>query len=127
MRVKHFRGLKVWQRSMALARGVYQLTALFPKSEIFGIVQQMRRAAVSVPSNIAEGHGRHTDRSFALFLRQARGSLNELETQLELSVQLGFAQTSQCSATLQEIDELARMLSALQATLVRPSPSRAQL
>jgi len=121
MKFTHFRDLQVWQRSMTLARNIYGLTAPFPSSETFGLVQQMRRAAVSVPSNIAEGHGRPTSKSFALFLSQARGSLNELETQLELSIQLGFAKTAQCSAVLQEIDELARMLHALQATLRRPS------
>jgi four helix bundle protein len=121
MKFTHFRDLQVWQRSMTLARSIYSITAPFPPSEAFGLVQQMRRAAVSVPSNIAEGHGRPTSKSFALFLSQARGSLNELETQLELSIQLGFAKTAQCSAVLQEIDELARMLHALQATLRRPS------
>jgi four helix bundle protein len=121
MKVKHFRDLQVWQRSMALARSVYSLTVSFPKSETFGLTQQMRRAAVSVPSNIAEGRGRLTDKSFALFLSQARGSLNELETQLELSMQLGFAKGTQCSATLREIDEIARMLNALQRTLQHPA------
>jgi four helix bundle protein len=77
---------------------------------MYGLAQQMRRAAVSVPSNIAEGHGRLTDKSFALFISQARGSLNELETQLELATQLGLAQISQSAAALQDIDELARML-----------------
>lgn len=84
MKERHFRDLKVWQRSMALACGVYGITAHFPQAEKFGLTQQMRRAAVSVPSNIAEGRGRRTNKSFALFLSQARGSLNELETQLEL-------------------------------------------
>jgi four helix bundle protein len=117
MKERHFRDLQVWQRSMALACSVYGITAHFPQAEKFGPTQQMRRAAVSVPSNIAEGRGRRTDKSFALFLSQARGSLNELETQLELSMQLGFAEAGQCSATLQEIDEIARMLNALQGTL----------
>ena len=120
MKVKHFRDLQVWQRSMGLARNIYSLTAGFPRSEKFGLTDQMRRAAVSVPSNIAEGHGRLSDKSFAVFLSQARGSLNELETQLELSTQLGFAQPAQCCAALQEIEELARMLNAFLPTLRRP-------
>ena len=120
MKVKHFRDLQVWQRSMGLARNIYSLTAGFPRSERFGLTDQMRRAAVSVPSNIAEGHGRLSDKSFAVFLSQARGSLNELETQLELSTQLGFAQPAQCFAALQEIEELARMLNAFLPTLRRP-------
>ena len=77
---------------MSLAREVYSLTAAFPRSETFGITNQMRRAAVLVASNRAEGHGRLTDKSFAFFLSQARGSLNELATQLDLAVQLGFAE-----------------------------------
>lgn len=121
MKANHFRDLQVWQRSMSLARIVYKLTALLPKSETYGLIDQMRRAAVSVPSNIAEGHGRLTDKSFALFLSQGLGSLNELETQLELSVQLDFIQKSECSNIKQEIDELARMLRALLATVQRSS------
>jgi len=102
MKVKHFRDLQIWQRSMGLARSIYNLTAGFPRSERFGLTDQMRRAAVSVPSNIAEGHGRLSDKSFAVFLSQARGSLNELHTQLELSIHLGFAQPAQCSAALRK-------------------------
>jgi four helix bundle protein len=120
MKVKHFRDLQVWQRSMGLARSIYTLTGGFPRSERFGLPDQMRRAAVSVPSNIAEGHGRLSDKSFAVFLSQARGSLNELQTQLELSIQLGFSQPAQCSAALQEIEELARMLNAFLTALRRP-------
>jgi four helix bundle protein len=120
MKAKHFRDLQVWQRSMSLARSVYGLTAVLPQSEVFGLTQQMRRAAVSVPSKIAEGHGRLSDKSFALFLSQARGSLNELETQLELSIQMGFIQTAECSTTLQEIGELARMLNSLLTTVRQP-------
>ena len=83
---------------MGLARSIYTLTGGFPRSERFGLTDQTRRAAVSVPSNIAEGHGRLSDKSFAVFLSQARGSLNELQTQLELSIQLEFSQPVQCSA-----------------------------
>jgi four helix bundle protein len=82
MKTRCFRDLQVWQRSMDLARNVYALTNSFPGSETFGLTSQFRRAAVSVPSNIAEGRGRLTDKSFAVFLAQARGSLYELETQI---------------------------------------------
>ena len=85
MRVKHFRDLQVWQKAMALAREIYQVTRAFPKEEIFGLTSQMRRAAVSIPSNIAEGQGQLTDKGFLLFLSRAVGSLNELETQAELA------------------------------------------
>jgi four helix bundle protein len=121
MKTKHFRDLQVWQHSMSLARSVYGLTQGYPQSEVFGLAQQMRRAAVSIPSNIAEGHGRLSDKSFALFLSQARGSLNELETQLELSIQLGFIEAAQCVSAIQKIDELARMLNALLTAVRRPS------
>ena len=112
---------------MDLARSVYGLTAVFPPSEIFGLTQQMRRAAVSVPSNIAEGHGRLTDKSFALFLSQARGSLNELETQLELSIQMGFIQAAQCSRARRDIRELAMMLNSLLTVVRRPPNNGAVL
>lgn len=102
---------------MTLARDVYHFTACFPKSEAFGLTAQMRRSAVSVPSNIAEGHGRVTDRSFGVFLSQARGSLNELETQAELAAQLEFAGPDESKSLLREISEVARMLNALMATV----------
>ncbi|HEX3986149.1 MAG TPA: four helix bundle protein [Acidobacteriaceae bacterium] len=79
MDTRRFRDLQVWQRSMALARYVYAATESLPQSELFGLSSQIRRAAVSIPSNIAEGRGRTTDKSFAAFLSQARGSLYELQ------------------------------------------------
>ena len=104
---------------MELVGKVYRLSAVLPRSESFGLVNQMRRAGVSVPSNISEGHGRGSNRSFALFLRQARGSLNELETQVELCVQQGFAKAGQCSEILREVDEIGRMLTAFESALRR--------
>ena len=77
--------LRVWQQGMELARNVYHATARFPKSELYGLVNQMRRAAVSVPSNIAEGKGHRSNPEFTRFLYHARGSLLELETQVRLS------------------------------------------
>jgi four helix bundle protein len=113
MKPRHFRDFQVWQRSMALARDVYRLTAEFPKSQIYALASQMQRAAISIPSNIAEGHGRLGDRSLALFLSQARGSLNELQTQTELAEQLGFADATSCRRLLVEMEEIAKMLNAL--------------
>lgn len=113
---------------MTLAAAIYALTDRYPKREIFGLTAQMRRAAVSVPSNIAEGHGRLSDRNLALFLGHARGSLYELETQTELAIQLGFAEQEAAAAILEQIHEIARMLNGLLATLRRseaiavPSP-----
>jgi four helix bundle protein len=115
MKTRHFRDLQVWQKSMALAASIYRLTSQFPKSEVFGITAQMRRSAVSVPSNIAEGHGRLSDRNLALFLGHARGSLYELESQTELAIQLAFAQTAAGQEVLEQIHEVARMLNGLLA------------
>jgi four helix bundle protein len=85
-----FRKLLVWQKSMQLTVAIYQLTHDFPREEIYGLTSQIRRAAVSVPSNIAEGHGRLNGREFRQFLGIARGSNFELQTQLEIARALGF-------------------------------------
>ena len=102
---------------MSLARQIYAVTEAFPRSERFGLVSQIRRAAVSVPSNIAEGRGRMTDRTFALFLSQARGSLYELQTQVELAGQLGFASPDPCGRIVGEAAEISSMIHALLASL----------
>nr|WP_184254497.1 four helix bundle protein [Granulicella mallensis] len=116
-RTRHFRDLITWQKAMTLAKKVYTLTAVFPDSERYGLISQMRRAAVSVPSNIAEGHGRLTDRSFRLFLAQARGSLFELETQLELAIDLKFCVREVAAALLADCNEVARIINGLLKTL----------
>ncbi len=87
--VRSYRDLTVWQRSMTLAELVYAATSQFPKSELYGLVSQMRRAAISIPSNIAEGHSRISTGGYVQFLGIARGSLAELETQIELAKRLG--------------------------------------
>ena len=87
--VQSFRDLTVWQRSMQMAVAVYQLTQGFPREEIYGLTSQMRRAAVSIPSNIAEGHGRLGPNEYRQFLGVARGSNFELQTQLEIARALG--------------------------------------
>lgn len=98
---------------MVLARDVYRLTANFPKAESFGLSIQMRRAAVSVPSNIAEGHGRLTDKSFRLFLAQARGSLFELETQLQLAADLSYAAVDEAEHVREGCAEVAHLINGL--------------
>src|SRR5947209_5999745 len=85
-----FRDLIVWQKSKALARRIYSLTKNFPKEEVFGLTSQIRRAAVSIPANIAEGKGRGTQKDFCHFLVQARGSLFEVEALAELASDLGY-------------------------------------
>lgn len=120
METRQFRDLQVWQRAMALARKVYSLTDAFPTTEAFGLASQIRRAAVSVPSNIAEGRGRMGDKSFALFLSQARGSLYELQTQVELAGDLGLVEPRRAQEVLREADEIARMMHGLLASLRKP-------
>ncbi len=114
---KHYKELFVWQKGMALVKSIYQLTERFPTEERFGLIGQMRRAAISVPSNIAEGQARQGTREFLLFLSHASGSLAELETQLILSEQLGFCDRKRSSEVSAMIDELQRMVRALRRQL----------
>ena len=102
---------------MTLARLVYHVTSEFPKSEMFGLSIQMRRAAVSIPSNIAEGQARHSKREFTHFLRNTRGSLAELETQVLLARDLDYLKEEQANAGLKSADELSRILSGLISSL----------
>ncbi len=113
MKTRHFRDLQVWQKSMLLTKAIYISSDRFPKREIFGLTSQMRRAAFSVPSNIAEGHGRLSDRNLTVFLGHARGSLFELESQTELAIHLGFADVVAGRELLEQINEVARMLNGL--------------
>ena len=100
MNKSNYRDLVAWQNARALAREVYGATQDFPRSEMFGLTQQMRRAAMSIPSNIAEGHGRQSSKDILQFLRIARGSLFELETQILIATDLGFV-TPECASQLQ--------------------------
>ncbi|MBK7404805.1 MAG: four helix bundle protein [Phycisphaerales bacterium] len=109
--IKTFRDLRVWQCGMDLARAVYQSTAEMPDTERFGLVTQMRRAAVSIPSNIAEGYARQTRKEYIRYLRMTRGSLAELDTQDELATSLELMRPSEAVAAL--LREEDRMLQAL--------------
>jgi four helix bundle protein len=119
---KHYKDLLIWQRGMGLAKLIYRLTANFPSEERYGLTSQLRRAAVSVPSNIAEGQARRSTKEFLQFLSHAEGSLAELETQLLLSVELGFSEQTQVEPALKEIDELQKMTVALKRKLSSYSP-----
>jgi len=116
-KVKHYKELKIWQKGMDMAKSVYRLTAQFPAEERFGLIVQMRRAAVSVPSNIAEGQARSGTREFLQFLSHANGSLAEMETQVLLSVDLGYCREPDVESILREIGELQRMLAAIKRKL----------
>jgi len=102
---------------MSLAKHIYQITQAFPDTERFGLVSQMRRAAVSVPSNIAEGQARNTTGEFIQFLSHAVGSVSELDTQLTLSVELGFCSRTEVQEAHALILELRKMLTALRKKL----------
>ena len=118
-RCSNHKELVVWQKSLALAVDIHAATAGFPRSEQFGLVAQMRRAAVSVPSNIAEGSARRTTRDFAAFLHIARGSLSELETQMIVAQRVGYLGATASQALVVQSDEVGRMLTALIAALRR--------
>jgi carbamoyl-phosphate synthase large subunit len=114
---RHYKELLIWQKGIALAKAVYHLTEGFPAEERFGLTAQMRRAAVSVPSNIAEGQARHGTREFLAFLSHASGSLAELETQLLLSVNFGYCEEGDVAGAAETIAELQRMLAAIRRKL----------
>jgi len=111
--------LKVWQEAMSLAEQAYRLTSRFPKDEVYGMTSQIRRAAVSIAANIAEGHGRENSGSFVQYLRMAQGSLKELETHLMLADRVSLATKEQVSPLLQRCDELGRMVRSLIRSIQR--------
>jgi four helix bundle protein len=109
----NYKELNVWKRSIKLCATVYKLTANFPNEERLGLISQMRRASVSIPSNIAEGGGRRTDQEFLHFLGVAHGSICELESQLYISLELEFVNLDQIDSITAEITEIQKMLYAL--------------
>lgn len=112
-----YQELKVWQKSMDLVEEVYLLIKLLPKSEDYALCDQLRRAAVSVPSNIAEGQQRRSPKEFLSFLSIARGSLAELETQLIICVRLNYITNKQVEKTMDLCHEVGLMLIALMKTI----------
>ncbi len=111
--VRSYKDLKVWQTGCELVKSVYKVSSLFPQEERYGLSQQIRRAAVSVPSNIAEGYGRGSTAEYLRFLRIARGSLYEIETQLILSRNLDFCDDNQYQSISAQIVECSKMLQGL--------------
>ncbi len=118
-----YRDLRVWQLAMELVIAVYSQTRGFPKEEIYGLTSQMRRSAVSVPSNIAESKGRSTDRDRSLFFCHARGSLLELETQILIAQHLKYVAPSDAAKLMANSSQLGRMLNALIQSLKNPGNS----
>lgn len=115
--VKSYQDLDVWMKGMALVKGTYKATVRFPGDEKFGLVNQMRRAAVSIPSNIAEGHARSGAGEFKHFISITLGSVAELETQIILSVDLGYLDDATSDNLLQQLDVLGKMLQGLKKAL----------
>jgi four helix bundle protein len=112
-----FRELKIWQKAMLITKLTYQCSAAFPSDERFGLTSQIRRAAVSIPSNIAEGSGRGSTKDFSQFLSIATGSAYELETQLILAAEFGYLDDTRLQLVLDELAELQRMLYGFQKSL----------
>jgi four helix bundle protein len=115
--IRSFEDLGVWQMGMVLAEECYRPTAKFPRDEIYTLTAQMRRAAISVPSNIAEGHGRDSTPAFVQHLRIAQGSLKELQSQLILSKRLAMAVETELEPLLSKCDRIGKMLRSLIRTL----------
>lgn len=116
-KIKRYNDLLVWQHSMELAKKVYSVTSHFPKEELYGLTSQLRRAAVSVAANIAEGHARNTTGEFRQFLGIARGSLAELETLIILSDGLGLMSPETEQKLLEETEAINKMLNSLLRSL----------
>lgn len=115
--IRSYRDLLAWQKAMALAKRVYGATKLLPRDELYGLCRQLRRAAVSVPSNVAEGYGRGSRRDYASFLRIARASLYEMETQVLLAEDLQYLTAEQAQSLLIDTAECSRLLNGLIASL----------
>ncbi len=113
MKINSYRNLIVWQKSVALVTDIYTLTKSFPQEEKFGIVSQLNRASVSIPSNIAEGWGRESSKNYLQFLRISRGSLMETETLLEISKNLNYINESEFKAISDNIEEVSKILQGL--------------
>ncbi|MBY6203464.1 four helix bundle protein [Halomonas denitrificans] len=117
MQLRSYRELKVWQRSMDVVEEVYALTECFPDSERFALTQQIRRTAVSVPSNIAEGNARRSTKDYARFVSIAIGSLAELETQIEIAYRVRYLDDERAAGIHSELMEIGRMLRAIESKL----------
>ncbi len=118
-RITSYRDLIAWQKSMDLVELVYEGSRDFPKVEIYGLTSQIRRCAVSIPANIAEGYGRNSDGSFLQFCRISQGSLRELETHILLSSRLGFLKPDKTNDLLARADEIGKVLNGLMKSIER--------
>jgi len=118
--IKTFRDLHVWQKAMTLVTDIYQVSRLFPKEEIYGLTSQLRRCAISIPSNLAEGYARRSRADYTRFVQIATGSRYELETQLEIAANLGYLSKGRYIEIHEHAREIERMLSSLHQKLTHP-------
>jgi four helix bundle protein len=117
VRVQTYRDLLAWQKARALVRAIYDATASWPQRETYGLIDQARRAAVSIPANIAEGQGRQGKAEFLHHLSLANGSLHELETHLYIALDLAYLDAAACDALLEQTAEVGRLLNGLMRSL----------
>lgn len=117
MSVQNYRQLIVWQKAMELVKEVYNLTKSFPKEEVYGLTSQIRRAAVSIPSNIAEGQGRDSRKEFLHHISIAYGSLMEVETQILIAKSLNYLKTEETKSVLEQTAETGRLINGLSRSL----------
>jgi four helix bundle protein len=123
MSIRDYRDLQVWQKAMDLVDQCYHLTKQFPQHEIYSLTNQIRRAAVSIPANVAEGRSRRHAREFLQHLGIASGSLSELETLMLISARLGYVSTPDCDDILERTGEIGKMLHGLKAAITRERQS----
>jgi four helix bundle protein len=119
MKVKNYKELIAWQKSMDLVEKIYTVSRTFPRDELYALTSQIRRAAVSIPSNIAEGQGRRTTADFLRHLSIAYGSLREVETQTLIAARLRYLAQGQCKDVLNVAGEVGRLLNGLMSSLVK--------
>lgn len=112
-KIKSFRELKIWQKGIEIVKDTYMITRKFPKEELYCLTAQMRRAAISIPSNIAEGFKRFHDKEYKQFLYISLGSAAELETQFIIAKELGFINEKEIAGILEKIDHVSKMTSSL--------------
>ena len=127
MSAKSYKELLVWQKSMQLVSDIYLATESFPKSEMFGLASQLKRAAVSIPSNIAEGQGRDSTKEFLYHLSVAYGSLMESETQIQIAVNLSYIDENRVEKLLMQCGEVGRMVNGLTRSLRKSLTDNRQL
>ena len=117
MDIRQHRKLDVWKKSMTFIKDIYQVTETFPKHEMYGLVSQMRRAAVSIPSNVAEGAARKGKKEFKQSLNIAQGSISELDTQIELALMLHYISTENYDRLMENLNSISKMLFGLSRSL----------